>query len=425
MIDIVKLTAIHLDKIHIRTNPVDTTLFPFTNVKLSYIKNVFLPKVKRCYPTVTLDVLQDAVKGIKFYKKDGFEVSEDLVYESQYWAFIIANQTSTEAIYIYSVKEDGLYQKIYFGNYYEFQEFFVKSVNKGKFCIGSLSFDSSQGANEFINNLERNLLYRDWSFGRPSNTLKFPRLKEYIEHTLGRLIYESQELGMDHKIIYNEDYSKIIFCPNLLNKYVSELYIMANVDFQYKDIGYMRLSNPQIVTQGNKQLEDNGFDIHIKPLPPTYFENISDVIFNASLKVDTDDFDHMRHIIEERNYRISGWDDISIEEKVGKLRTAINTSVAIAKSNYKYIVPMYYPSEKRMQFLMPIYFNGYQANKQPNTVLILDKRENSYYRPVTTLTPDEAYNDARLIANPYSPWLMPCKYKSSKKACHGQVTEGK
>ena len=46
MIDIVKLTAIHLDKIHIRTNPVDTTLFPFTKVKLSYIKNVFLPKVK-------------------------------------------------------------------------------------------------------------------------------------------------------------------------------------------------------------------------------------------------------------------------------------------------------------------------------------------------------------------------------------------
>lgn len=83
---------------------------------------------------------------------------------------------------------------------------------------------------------------------------------------------------------------------------------------------------------------------------------------------------------------------------------SVDQSVRRWNWNYKTAVPMYFPTKKKIQFLLPLYFST--DTKKLDAALVIDKtvREQEY-RGVTILTPAMAYLDARLLCRPDSDWL--------------------
>jgi hypothetical protein len=141
------------------------------------------------------------------------------------------------------------------------------------------------------------------------------------------------------------------------------------------------------------------------PEPAQFFTNINEVIFHPSIEIDRN-YDKFSHIIDERRDRFPvGEQDKDTTELARKLDNSINYAIAIAKRNYKLVVPMYRPQEDKLQLLMPIYLGGSFTNK-PDFELVLDL-EDGIYTPETILPLDAAYQNARLITKPDQLWLNP------------------
>ena len=76
----------------------------------------------------------------------------------------------------------------------------------------------------------------------------------------------------------------------------------------------------------------------------------------------------------------------------------------MAKRNYKFAIPQYVRENDEIQYMLSIYLDG---TRTPSCFLLL-RHENDgaieYYRGTTILTPEMAYNNARLIAGPELLW---------------------
>lgn len=114
------------------------------------------------------------------------------------------------------------------------------------------------------------------------------------------------------------------------------------------------------------------------------------------------------HIIKQRIERFpEKYKCLDSSALSNKLDNAIQFAKKIAQRNYKFIVPMYYPSSNRIQLLMPIYLEN-SCNCQPDFALVLTPHpEGKLYTPETILGLEEVYQDARLIAKPDESWLNP------------------
>ena len=295
-------------------------------------------------------------------------------------------------------------------------ESFIRENRSTKFTssfeIGPIQLDNREDANKFLAELKTSLVDdEDWSSGVDSR-LNYPILKSYIEHTLGRLIYESAQLGAQKKLVFSSNRKYVAFNTNLLSKFYNDVIIYGEADCG-EHIEELKIYNPRILKNGRMELYDLGFDVRdcrkLEDLiaPPCYFQDVSEVIFNASWVVDTDNEEKLGHIVEERNFRWPiEYQSDPLHRKVEKLKTCIEHAVILARRNYKYIVPSYYPRVNKLQFLMPIYLED--DAKSPAAVIILSKHEEGkFYTPETTLTFEQAYNDARLIVKPESSWLKP------------------
>ena len=114
------------------------------------------------------------------------------------------------------------------------------------------------------------------------------------------------------------------------------------------------------------------------------------------------------HIIEQRIERFPDrYKDLEADDLGQKMDNAIEFAKKIAQRNYKFIIPMYYPTAHRIQLLMPIYLET-SYTSQPDFALVLTPHANErVYTPETILGLDEVYQDARLVAKPEESWLNP------------------
>lgn len=286
--------------------------------------------------------------------------------------------------------------------------------NTPTFSIGRIFVNSEEEANQFLGELKDFIIEEDWTLGLRTSTFRYPILKTYIEHTLDRLIYEYDVLGRNKKLLFSTDGKYVAFNTNLLSRsYYNDVIVIGEVN-SGKNIQDLKIYNPQIAKRGNRSYPA-GFKItkewqHIEDViaPPLYFSEIKDVIFDATKSyVDTSNEESLDHIIKERRFRWPAqYQQASETYLAQELKKAISHAVKMAQRNYKYIVPMYYPNHNKIQFLMPLFFD--ENSTRPGGVLILDKEENEeYYTPKTSLTFEEAYQDARLIVKPESSWLNP------------------
>ena len=68
---------------------------------------------------------------------------------------------------------------------------------------------------------------------------------------------------------------------------------------------------------------------------------------------------------------------------------------------------MYYPTQRRIQLLMPIYLATSYTSHPDFALVLTPHAQEKLYTPETILGLDEVYQDARLIAKPEESWLNP------------------
>jgi len=188
--------------------------------------------------------------------------------------------------------------------------------------------------------------------------------------------------------------NRVLFNTGLINQWFKEIYVICEIDPENPN----RLINAQPVLENDRVvLETFG---NAKPPMATFFSNITDVVFDPDLEINTDD----SHIIEDNFDRIPAeYRQLRKSQIFALFKAAIEFARIMARRNYKLVVPQYFNG--RIQFLMPIYLSG-EFSGTPDFALALEKIGNCY-RGNTILTLDMAYQNARLIAKPDSTWLNP------------------
>lgn len=370
-------------------------------------------------------IVDDCVETAVFLNKAGYPSKDGLPIIDQYAKFICIKtpyRTSQgEIIYGWAPKNTARpiegerygYKPLEWGTEEEFNNF-IKENRTTKYSsieIGPIEFADMEASNKFIDDLKDTLIDdEDWSFGVQS-AFNYPILKSYLEHTLRRLIYEYDQLDEKHKLVFSANGKYVAFNTNLLSKYYNDVIICGEADCD-DDINDLKIYKPRIVQNGRKELFDLGFAIKgIREMedfiePPCYFQDVSEVVFNASWIVDTDNEEKLEHIVLDRSFRWTHAQNLSLQDKVKALRDGIEHAVMMARRNYKYIVPSYHAQKHKLQFLMPIFLKD--DVKRPAAVIILSKHEEGqFYTPETALTFEQAYKDARLIVKPESSWLNP------------------
>ena len=165
------------------------------------------------------------------------------------------------------------------------------------------------------------------------------------------------------------------------------------------------IENPKI-SPNLIDLTNCGFNNNVSFLPPEYFTNFDEIFFHCEWRIDDTDNEKNNHIIEERISRFPQEYKSSNTTELGqKLLAAIKLAKKIAQRNYRFIVPMYYPTRKDIQFLMPIYLNKSYSDRPDFALVLTPHKENKIYTLETILGLNEVYQDARLIAKPEQSWL--------------------
>lgn len=273
-----------------------------------------------------------------------------------------------------------------------------------QFYVGRMIFDSIKDCNEFMENLKKKTIPEPWEYKRKKDEkFKNPILKSYLEFELDRLFFEQETLCYQDRIILNQNKDKILFNTNLIDKFGHDLIIVGSLlDISNKSfIGNLEISPSKM------NLRKMGFDSSKEPMPPMFFKDINEIIFHGDWEIDQD-MSKYEHIIEERKERFpEKYQELTADDLGSKLDNAIKFAKKIAQRNYKFIVPMYYPSAKRIQLLMPIYLETSYTSHPDFALVLTPHTKEKLYTPETILGLDEVYQDARLIAKPEESWLNP------------------
>lgn len=279
----------------------------------------------------------------------------------------------------------------------------IRSFTAKSFRMGDFYFEDIDACQAFLEDIANSTIPENWRFKNKQSALNHPILKTYLETIFLKLKREG-------KVLKSQDGKHIMFNSNLLDKFFHALYIIAEVK---EAEGIEVYLNPiRTAEESYATLRKYGFEGQ-KPMPPVFFTDVNEVIYNTSSEWRIDkDYGSLSHIIEERNYRfpekVRG---LSTDQLARKLYEAIGYALAIAQRNYKYIVPIYYPRMDDICFLMPIFLEGtYSAS--PDFALVLQRdNDNKMYIAKTILDLESGYQDARLIAKPDESWLNPVTLK--------------
>ncbi len=338
------------------------------------------------------------------------------------------------ALYVqYSRKTQG-----WMGIYFNTEKQIFDRLNS--YRIGALSFWNYAAANDFIVRLKERLLPGEsWKYAKPApNPLRkkteYEILESYLRTVLFALLDENDrpESLNYGKIKFSQDHKYALFNTGLLSNYATDIRIVGEaygrIDSESGTFLISNISNPEIVTGGKSTLARKGFDASAAEVDMvSFFKDVSQIVYDATVDVDTDNLEKLHHCIDEGIQRNRFPRDCVEQYRRGdlvgltnKFKSAIEQAVKIARRNYKYVVPQYRVSAKgnKIQFLMPIYmpkdsFGGApNFEKSPDFVLVLSESvlgKQKFYIPETVLELAWAYNNARVICKPDDTWLNPEK----------------
>lgn len=341
--------------------------------------------------------------GVEYLNGAGYTTTPDgkpVDSESaKYERFKVPFNKDGEQVIGWFTKEKSRFTGVYWGTISDFEK--VRIIDN-RFNMGAMYFEQFWDGSEFLEDIAKNTIPESWKYKNKQSGINHPILKSYLENVLNRLKKEYQD-GDNRKIVFSKDRKYAMFNTNLLDKYFHEVIIVGEIDSVDDEI---QIKNPFRSTSLAKLLK-MGFDENARALPPQFFSDVNEVIFQTSWKIDRD-FDTFTHIIEDRRDRFpEEYHNQSTEELAKKFDNAIDFAVALAQRNYKFIVPMYRPQIDEIQLLMPIYLRGTYSDRPDFALILTPNQELRIYEPETILPLDAAYQNARLIAKPEESWLNP------------------
>ncbi|MGF0068295.1 DUF3825 domain-containing protein [Candidatus Spyradosoma sp. SGI.093] len=332
-----------------------------------------------------------------------------------------------QPLYIQYIKRDGVLKEVGFFTGIEIEK------NLRLYRMGRIVFDDYEKANRFIKDLEKELLPGEvWKYEK-TNFLGYRKTEYEILESYIRTVFEALYDGWNlpaslnyEKIKFSEDKKYALFNTGLLSKNARDVLVLGEVDWMDEKKRFCLL-NPILLRDGCTGLINRGFshsDLDVDMV--SFFSDISEIVYDATLKVDTDDIEKLNHCIEDgvkRGRFPEEWEqkfrDGRVREVTDRFIDAIRNSQKIARRNYKYVVPQYRTTlvGNYIQFLMPIYMNS-NYEKSPDFALVLSlvkdrEGKKQFYRMETILELAWAYNNARVICKPDDSWLNPSKIVGS------------
>ncbi len=300
--------------------------------------------------------------------------------------------------------------------------------------MGNISFKDYSEANQFIKDLERNLLPGEtWKFKssdasnyRPKT--EFDILQSYLQHVFAKLLTDYNEPTSKNynKIVFSTDQRYALFNSGLLDKFAQDIFLLGEVFGQAG--GNFVLSNVKIAPGKVDLMRKYNFaskDLTPYPRVVEFFDKLDDIIYDSEVEIDLN-YDNLSHIIEDGAKRNRFTEKYTALYEKGDLPAITSTLIAaiensrkIAKRNYKYVVPQYRSANRgepgKIQFLMPIYLDR-QYGERPDFALVLNNElmpdGTRFYTPETILELPWAYNNARVICKPEDTWLNPATIDS-------------
>lgn len=285
--------------------------------------------------------------------------------------------------------------------------------------------------NDVISRLKELALYEKWDFGiEPEDDKQKNRvLKNYIIHSFSRLADSKQ-------IIVDNDKTIAIFNTGLVNRHYEFIYGLFKKNesrFKQKWI----FVDFFIVGEGLGKRVLDIFNENDLPNPPHYFDDPCSLLYDARKGKPTPDYNHC--IIDN----IHRWSDsvhehefpdewLKVKDKIScnmqdqdkkplfnsfraqlkkndkvflayktRLNDAINLAVKKVSWNYKTAIPIYWPTNKKIELLLPLCLD---SDDKPDAALVVNQTKQGY-KGETILTLDMAYIKARQVCKPESDWL--------------------
>lgn len=389
-----------------------------TNMKnglknLGYVKNLSTCKEELIVllpdgETISCEEINAAAETPMFLNKHGYTQGKDgmpvTIEKAKYACFSVGRKNKDGEELFGVFEKNPKYDQFQGVRWMRMKDLRCKARRSRLFNIGNLHCEKLEDGLKFLNELATATIPEPWAFkNRPEEKINYPILKSYVENIFERLLHE-RAAGADNKILLSKDCKRILFDSNLLDKFSHEILITADV---IEDLdGETLYMNPTLV-RNRRGLIQMGFSKNASPEPPQFFKKVEEVIFQPEWTIDQD-FEKFEHIVNERRERFP--EDMrheSPEVLARKLDEGINFAVAIARRNYKFIVPMYRPQTNNIQLLMPIYLKGTYNSKPDFALILTPDKQNEIYTPETILPLNAVYQNARLIAKPDEAWLNP------------------
>jgi len=266
------------------------------------------------------------------------------------------------------------------------------------FHFGDIIFDDVSAGNQFLRDVADKAQPEKWRYDNYSSSIEYPILKSYIEHTYYRLKEEK-------KILHSQRGSSVLFNLGLLERqFLRDICVEADLKSLRlaEDVEIQVLEKPRLVFEGDTRFRNYGST----PELAVYFTSMDEVVFNPDLEINL----RWEHIFLERADRmpkeVIGDNQEKLAETVQKFRGNEKILRKLARRNYKMVVPQCYNGQ--IQFLFPVYLGTtFEGTPDFALVLALDRKSDPpAYVATTALTVEMAYQNARLLAKPETPWLI-------------------
>ena len=277
-------------------------------------------------------------------------------------------------------------------------------------------------------NLAKMALPEDWGNGRNGfQEYPFPILFQYFHNTFARLQDEDKIV----ELTADPEKSMAAFNTGLVDKRYEPIFALFEPNPRAEETG-VKWQFRSFCIAGERDGRDLVRYFNPLPEPPHYFENAADLIYDVSTGIPAINWEHIlldnidrlpkkfleqccgRDVLKRyrggRSYDYSGLrrhikrDKDCERNMIERLKSAVSLAVKKVRWNYKTAIPQYNTRQKSLELLLPLCL---VSSGRVDLALVVEKTDSGRYFGKTILTPDWAYNNARLLCRLDGNWLIP------------------
>lgn len=261
---------------------------------------------------------------------------------------------------------------------------------------------------DMIHDLKVLCLPENWEYRHSAATKASPILHNYLHFTFARLWDEDRGVpDIQKKVRVRRDLQPPLaaFNTGLVDRKYKSIYALFDANEPGRQQKW-RFRAFCIPGEGHGKVLASYFNP--LPGPAAYFGSTVELLYDPNAPLHPD----YTHILGQNRERLPKeiLDQVARMDSTFAMRTLtmhLDEAIGVAKKrcswNYRTAVPHYFPSFKRLEFLLPLCL---VRDNRVDVALSVQKTDTGYLGH-TILTLDWAYKSARLVCRPDSDWLTP------------------